>query len=441
MDYDEARQYIEEASQYGMVLGLSSIQNLLSRLSNPQNKLSFIHIAGTNGKGSTGAFLNEILRTAGIKTGRYVSPALFSYEERIQISDKEKTEYISKWNVAKWVSAIAFAIEEMVESGLPHPTPFEIETAMAFMEFAEQGCQLVVLETGLGGRLDATNVIKTGVCQVFTAISRDHMGILGESLGEIAKEKAGIIKKGVPVISWQQEPEAKGILEETASEKECAFREADFSKLFVEEAGLSGTRFVYKGETYKTTLLGENQPKNAAVAIEAVKELQKQGFSIMEENIKDGIKNAQWKGRFTVISQKPLVIIDGAHNEAAAQSLAKSLKQYFKTETPETKLIGVVGVFRDKEYDKVLKETLPLMEKAYTLKPEGARGLEAETLKECGRKYCNEVTACESAEEALEKAIEAAKAAEADGLPAAVIVYGSLSFLYKIVEKIEKDNL
>lgn len=434
MNYDEARAYIEEASQYGMVLGLSTMKNLLARLGNPQNKLSFVHIAGTNGKGSTGAFLNEILRTAGIKTGRYVSPALFSYEERIQISDKAGTEYISKWNVAKWISAIAFAVEEMVGDGLPHPTPFEMETAMAFMEFEEQGCELVVLETGLGGSLDATNVIKTGVCQVFTAISRDHMAVLGETLTEIAAEKSGIIKKGVPVVSWPQEKEAEAVLAAKAAEKECSFTQADFSSLSVEEMTLAGTRFTYKGETFETGLLGENQPKNAAVAIETAHELKKQGFSIDEKAVQTGIKNTQWKGRFTIVSEKPLVIIDGAHNEAAAQSLAKSLKQYFK-DGKERKLIGVAGVFRDKEYDKVLKETLPLMEKVYTLKPDGPRGLEAETLAACGRSYCKEVTACQSAEEALRNAMKAAKAAGEDTV---IIVYGSLSFLYKITENIQR---
>lgn len=422
MNYEEARKYIEEAGQYGMVLGLSTMQNLLARLGNPQDRLLFVHIAGTNGKGSTGAFLNEILRTAGIKTGRYVSPALFSYEERIQTSDKEGISYISKWNVVKWLSAVAFAVEEMTAAGLPHPTAFEIETAMAFLEFEAQGCELVILETGLGGRLDATNVIKTGVCQVFTAISRDHTQILGETISEIAAEKAGIMKKGVSSVSWPQEKEAKRVLEKKAKELGSSFLEADFSCLFVQERTLKKTCFTYKGEAFEISLLGENQPKNAAVALEAAWELKRQGFAITKEAVWQGMKTAQWPGRFTVISWQPMVVIDGAHNEAAARSLAESLKEYF----PGKRLIGVVGMFKDKEYDKVLKETLPLMEQVYTIKPAGPRGLPASVLAECGRQYCRRTKDCDSVREAVSKALEAGGEA--------VIVYGSLSFLHEAAE-------
>jgi dihydrofolate synthase/folylpolyglutamate synthase len=430
MNYSEARQYIEKAGQYGMVLGLTTMQSLLSRLGNPQKELSFIHIAGTNGKGSVGAFLSEILAASGIKTGRYVSPALFSYEERIQINDKTGTSLISKEQVAKWLTVIQSVTEEMVEEGKAHPTPFEIETAMAFLEFQEQDCELVVLETGLGGRLDATNVIDTGVCQVFTAISRDHMQFLGEKLSQIAEEKAGIIKPGVPVVSWQQEPEAAAVLENKAKALDCPMYQVDFSKLSVEEMTLTETRFTYRGEHFSTGLLGENQPKNAAVAIEAAKVLSKKGYPVTREAVKAGIKNAKWLGRFSVISQNPLIVIDGAHNEAAAKSLATSLKVYF----PDKRLIAVVGMFRDKEYDKVLYETLPLMSEAYTIKPFGERGLEAELLADCGKNYCKKVTACKSVGEAFEKAKKAAQVAIKAEKGAAVIVYGSLSFLHEILD-------
>lgn len=427
MNYDEARQYIEDAKKYGMVLGLSTMQNLLARLGNPQDKLQFVHIAGTNGKGSVGAFLNEILRAAGIKTGRYISPALFSYEERIQISDEKGTEYISKWNVAKWMSAIEFAVLEMIKDGFPHPTPFELETAMAFLEFEDRGCELVLLETGLGGRLDATNVIKTGVCQIFTAISRDHMQFLGESLTEITLEKAGIIKKGIPSVSWPQEPEVKKVLLNRAGELDSELIWADFDKLSVEEMTLEKTVFSYKGERFETALLGENQPGNAAVAIEAARLLERQGYRIGKEAVCEGIRRAQWMGRFTVISKEPLLIIDGAHNEGAAQSLARSLKIYF----PGKKLIGIVGMFKDKEYDKVLKETLPFMKKVYTLKPEGERGLLSEELSACAKKYCQEVTTCQSAKEALKKAMQENED------KTAMIAYGSLSFLHEITQIIQ----
>lgn len=430
MDYEEARQYIDKAGKYGMVLGLSGIRKLLMRLGSPQDELSFVHIAGTNGKGSVGAFLHCILAAAGMKAGRYASPAVFCYEEKIQIADKGRISYISKEAVARWMEKIRAAIEEMQKEGLPHPTPFEMETAMAFLEFQAQGCQLVVLETGLGGRLDATNVITTGICQVLTAISRDHMQFLGESLAEIASEKAGIIKKGVPVVSWPQEPEAKEAVLQKTEEMGCCFREVSFPELSIEEMSLAKTYFLYKGERFETALLGENQPKNAALAIEAAWELKRQGYPISRAAIGEGLKNAQWPGRFTLISKEPPVVMDGCHNEVAAKSLAKSLNIYFSGK----RLIGVVGMFRDKEYDKVLRETLPLMEKAYTLQPEGARGLEASVLAECGKQYCKEVIACESIQEAF---LRAYTEAEAKKQEMAVIVYGSLSFLHEILNIME----
>lgn len=422
MNYEEARQYIRDAQQYGMVLGLSTMQNLLARLGNPQDKLKFVHIAGTNGKGSVGAFLNGILRIAGIKTGRYISPALFSYEERIQISDEKGMEYISKWNVAKWMSAIEFAVTEMTAEGLPHPTPFELETAMAFMEFEAQGCELVLLETGLGGRQDATNVIRTGLCQIFTAISRDHMQFLGETLPEIAKEKAGIMKPFVPSVTCPQAAQVAELLSRQAQELGSELIQVDAAALSIKEISLEKTVFTYRGERFETALLGENQPGNAAVAIEAAWLLEKQGCPIGKEAVHEGIKRAQWPGRFTVVSREPLIIIDGAHNEAAAKSLACSIKSCL----PGKKLTAIVGIFKDKEYDKVLKETLPLIERVYTIKPEGERGLPAEELCVCAEKYCKEATACQSVKEALGKAIQESEE------ETAILVYGSLSFLHEI---------
>ncbi len=429
MDYKEARQYIDEAGKYGMVLGLSGMRELLLRLGNPQDEVSFVHIAGTNGKGSVGAFLYEILLSAGVNTGRYVSPGVFSYEEKIQTGKDKESFCISQEAVGRWIGRIKEAIEEMEREGLLHPTPFEIETAMAFLEFKSQGCRLAVLETGLGGRLDATNIIRTGVCQVITVISRDHMKFLGESLAEIALEKAGIIKKGIPVISWPQEKEAKDVVAGRAKEMGSQFYEASFSELSIERMELCGTCFTYKGESFETALLGENQPKNAAVAIETAWELQRQGFPITREAIREGVRKARWPGRFTVISKEPPAFMDGAHNEGAARSLAESLKAYFEGK----RLIGVIGMFKDKEYDKVLKETLPLMERAYTLKPEGPRGLDAFILAECGKKYCKEVFLCQNAKEAFSKALEAAESINKAGQEAVVIVYGSLSFLHEIV--------
>ncbi len=444
MNYIEAMEYMNSVSQYGSVLGLENTKKLLERLGNPQVKLSFVHVAGTNGKGSVCTYVTEILTDAGYRVGRYISPTIFEYRERIQVIDtatssdetmqaRTNPTYISEEQVAKHLTLIKAVIEEMTTEGLPHPTPFEIETAMAFLEFVEAGCDMVVLEVGMGGRLDSTNVITTVDCAVLTSISMDHMGFLGNTLEEIASEKAGIIKKDFKVVSYDQCESVRNVIEKKASKENATVTFADFSKITDIRYDLTGTSFHYESSrlseplSLKTPLLGENQPKNAAVAIEAALSLKEAGYHISLSNIINGIGSAKWRGRLDIVSQNPLVFVDGAHNYDAALSLQKSMDIYFR----DKKVIAVVGMFADKEYDKVLSVTLDKAEQVFTLKPDNPRGLASDVMAEYALKYCNQVTDAKTAVNALELAI---KENDKDTI---ILCFGSLSFLHEIYKYFE----
>ena len=457
MNYKEAMNYMDFVSQYGSVLGLENTKELLKRLGNPQGKLRFVHVAGTNGKGSVCTYIAEILCMAGYKVGRYISPTIFEYRERIQIINKieskeikqekieeqklkkqkeeitqKKVTYISEENVAKHLTKIKEVIDSMLEDNLPHPTPFEIETAMAFLEFVEQNCQVVVLEVGMGGRLDSTNVIETTDCAVLTSISMDHMGFLGNTLEEIAKEKAGIIKEGIKVVSYAQQIKAKEVIEEESKQKKADLTFVNFSNINMLNYTLSGTIFEYASNRMekiqlKTPLLGENQPKNAITAIEAILSLKELGYQIKTEHIIKGIGNAMWKGRFDIVNQNPLVIVDGAHNYDAALSLQKSMELYLKNK----KIFAIIGMFADKEYDKVCSVTLDRVSEVFTIVPNNPRALQSSILAECAKKYCNHVTDVKELKKALDLALQ--KVTKED----VILCFGSLSFLHEIYEYFE----
>lgn len=461
MNYNESMEYMNSVNQYGSVLGLENTKELLKRLGNPQGKLRFVHVAGTNGKGSVCTYITRILVDAGYCVGRYISPTIFEYRERIQVISKTSSAnsicntemttstnsaYISEEQVAKHLTLIKDTIETMTAENLPHPTPFEIETAMAFLEFVEAGCDIVVLEVGMGGRLDSTNVITSVDCAVLASISMDHMGFLGNTLEEIAAEKAGIIKNHFKVVSYDQNESVRNVIQEKCTLENAMVRFADFSQITDINYDLTGTKFCYENNRIKklfladmlenesknstsspklhlhTPLLGENQPKNAAVAVEVALCLKESGYHISIENIINGIHSARWKGRLDIVNQNPLVFVDGAHNYDAALSLKKSMDIYFK----DKKVIAVIGMFADKEYDKVLSVTLDKAEKVFTLKPNNPRGLASETMAEYASKYCNHVIDAKTAINALELAL---KEADNDSI---VLCFGSLSFLHEI---------
>lgn len=446
MTYQEAMLYIDASGKYGSVLGLENIKKLLEKLRNPQEQLNMIHIAGTNGKGSTASYISHILAAAGYKIGRYISPVIFEYRECIQIvelnADTITTNYISEQEVANQVQKIKIAIDEMLEEGDTHPTTFEIETVMSFLYFLEQDCQVVVLEVGMGGRLDATNVIKNSLCSVLTSISMDHMQFLGETLEKITIEKAGIFKESGLAVCYDYQKDKIGKKEEgeiisktidsIAKEKESNLIYADFSKIKNEIHSLDGITFSYKEyDDIKLNLLGENQVKNAALAVEVIEQLNqyhKLQKNITKEHIYQGLERTQWKGRFSVVSKEPLMIVDGAHNEGAAKSLLHSLELYLQRQ----KCIFVIGVFADKEYDKVLQITSEKADTIITIRSNHVRALSSEELADCAKKYCNHVIDGKTVKNGLQIACEISKEQP-------IITFGSLSFIKEVYEFIDEN--
>ncbi len=436
MTYEEASGFLKISERYGSVLGLESMKALLERLGNPQDRLKFVHIAGTNGKGSTAAFIAGILAAAGYRVGRYVSPSVFSYFEKIQIScresSKEKnppvaTKYIGKTEIGDFMGKIKQACDTMRLDGLEHPTVFEMETAMAMLYFLREKCDLAVLEVGLGGKRDATNVITTAVCSVITSVSMDHMHILGDTLGQIAAEKAGIVKPNIPVVSYDQKAEAVPVIKSAAAVNNAALTIADFNKIDIEAQNLKGTIFSYeKRKHLKISLLGENQVKNAVVAILAIDTLKSAGYSVSEENIRSGLLKTKWRGRFELVKEKPPFIVDGAHNEEAALSLGKNINIYFNNR----RILFIMGVLADKDYDAVLKYTGNYAERIFTVTPNNIRGLKSEKLAEAAGKYCGQVVDAGTVSRAVRLACETA------GKEDVIIAFGSLSYLKEVYDEL-----
>ena len=426
MNYKEARVYLDEVSKYGSVLGLESMRELLRRLGDPQNELKFIHISGTNGKGSVLAYLSTILTGAGYRTGRYISPTLFSYRERIQVDG----EYIEKESLACHVTAIAAAAEDMQKAGLPSPTVFEIETALAFLYFKEKRCDIVTLEVGCGGLLDATNVITTTLMEVIASISMDHTDLLGDTLAKIAAQKAGIIKPDTMVVSAQQKSEAAQVIENTCKEQHCTLQMVDESKISNVHYGAEGQTFSYKTwENVAISLAGSYQIKNAALALEGVEALRKLGYALSDQQVREGLLHTAWRGRFTTLRRDPTVIIDGAHNPAAALELKESLERYFPGKT----LYFVMGMFKDKDYAQVIDLTAPLARHIITVEtPGNPRAMPARELAEAVGKVNPSVEWADSVAHGVEKALAMA------GKEDAVIVFGSLSFLGEAADAVNE---
>lgn len=426
MNYKEARVYLDEVSKYGSVLGLESMRELLHRLGDPQNELKFIHISGTNGKGSVLAYLSTILSGAGYRTGRYISPTLFSYRERIQVDG----EYIEKESLACHVTAIAAAAEDMQKAGLPSPTVFEIETALAFLYFKEKRCDIVTLEVGCGGLLDATNVITTTLMEVIASISMDHTDLLGDTLAKIAAQKAGIIKPDTMVVSAQQKSEAAQVIEDTCKEQHCTLQMVDESKISNVHYGVDGQTFSYKTwENVAISLAGSYQIKNAALALEGVEALRKLGYALSDQQVREGLLHTAWRGRFTTLRRDPTVIIDGAHNPAAALELKESLERYFPGKT----LYFVMGMFKDKDYAQVIDLTAPLARHIITVEtPGNPRAMPARELAEAVGKVNPSVEWADSVAHGVEKALAMA------GKEDAVIVFGSLSFLGEAADAVNE---
>ena len=427
MNYQECRAYIDDSAKYGSVLGLDNMKEMLDRLDNPQDEVPFVHVAGTNGKGSVIAYLYTTLTRAGYRVGRYISPTLYSYRERLEVAG----EQISREAFARHVTRISQAIDEMTEAGLNHPTPFEIETAAAFLYFKEENCDLVLLETGMGGNLDATNIIKNTKLAVLVSISMDHMSFLGNTLEEITQKKAGIIKAGCEAVTTRQKPEAMQVIAETCKKLGVSCTVSDPDQAVLEKESIFGQSFSYKGEKFNISLAGVYQKENAVLALEALEILDELGWHTTMEQRKDGLFHTSWKGRFTVICQKPLFIVDGAHNAGAADKMEESIRHYFKGK----RLIYIMGVFADKEYRTVLEKTAHFAEKIYTLEtPNNPRALPAKELAEAAREFNPNTESTKSIQDAVERAFACAGEDE----NSVILAFGSLSFIGELTKIVEE---
>lgn len=420
MDYQQSRAYIKDAEQYaGGALDLTNIKELMKRLGNPQDQLKYIHVAGTNGKGSVIAYLYTTLMKAGYHVGRYISPSVYSYREKIETEGKP----ISREKFAEQTTRVAAVIEEMTAEGLAHPTPFEIETAVAFLFFAEEKCDPVILEVGMGGITDATNLITTTELAVLVPISMDHQSFLGNTISEIAEKKAGIIKPGSSVVTIGQETEALEVIKKTGAEAGADVCVADVSEAEVLEADFTGQRFCYKGEEYTLSLAGSYQTENAVLALEALRILDERGYHTTLEQRKEGLWATHWNGRLTIIHKDPLFIVDGAHNPAAADMLEDSVRKYFK----DRRLFFIMGVFKDKDYPYIIRKLCPYAEQILAIEtPDNPRALPAEELAKAIRPYNANVWAEKNIPRAVEELFEMA------GKDDVILSFGSLSFIGEI---------
>ena len=422
MNYREAMEYAEQTSRYGISPGLDSIRELCRRIGEPQKELKYVHVAGTNGKGSVSAYAASVLKCGGYRVGRYLSPALFDYREEIQVNNR----YITQKALCRGMELLKAACDGMAADGLPHPTAFEIKTALAFWYFKESKCDIVVLETGMGGLLDATNVVEKTCVAVLTSISRDHMRFLGNTLPEIAAQKAGILKAGCSVVSAAQCPGVMEVIAEKAAALDCPLVIADESKASHVRYGLEKQRFDYGGwKGMEITLGGQYQIGNAIVALEALRSLACRGFPVTETQLRRGMTEARWPGRFTVVGKKPYFIVDGAHDEDGARRLAESVKFYF----PDKRVLYIMGMLKDKEYEKVIAVTHALADQIITVTPpHNARALPAYELAQAAAKVHENVTAADSLEEAVEMSRLLA------GKEDVILAFGSLSFLGRLME-------
>ncbi|MBC2582868.1 folylpolyglutamate synthase/dihydrofolate synthase family protein [Clostridium sp. DJ247] len=399
MNYEETMEYITNTARFGSNLGLSRTEKILELLGNPHKKLKCIHIAGTNGKGSTTSMLSKILKTAGFKVGMYTSPYIEVFEERIQINEKN----IPKEELSKAVTEVSKAVEKVIELGYDHPTEFEIITCTMFHYFLKEKVDFAVVEVGLGGRLDSTNVMpsfsdveKGGViASVITSISYDHTNILGDTLENIAYEKAGIIKNGIPVIMYPQEKEAEAVIEKVCIERncklikvphDCIIYEKDFDKI-----SKKSNRYIqkFKLKTYENTydielsLLGLHQLMNCATSVFAIEEIITQGVNITKDHIISALAEVKWIGRLEVMKNKPLVVIDGAHNIDGIKKLKENVRNYFEYNN----MILILGILADKEVEKMIEIIVPMAKRVIAVTPNNERAQSSEKLKNIIDKY------------------------------------------------------
>ncbi len=398
MNYSEAIEYIHSVNWMFCNPGLSRVEKLCHELGDPQDHLKFIHVAGTNGKGSFCAMTDSILRKAGYKVGLFTSPYIVEFNERMRVNG----ENISDGELCELVDLIKPIADKMEDK----PTEFELITALAFLYFARHKCDIVVLECGLGGRLDATNVIKTPILSVITGIALDHTSILGDTVEKIAAEKAGIIKENVPVLWCGKDEGAEKVISEKAAEVGAPMLKIDRSTLHINQMTLGGTDFDFgERKNILLSLLGTYQPENASNVLTAIDILKNNGFEIPEESIYDGMKSVKWQARFEIISREPLIIADGGHNPEGIDSAVSSIKAYFG----ENRVGIITGVMADKDYNYMASRIASVAEKVFCLTPDNPRALKADKYAEVFEAFGVEAVACDSVDDAVSSAIKWAK--------------------------------
>lgn len=426
MDFLEAQNYLEKVrSQKGIVLGLDTMRHLMAKLNNPQDKVKFIQVAGTNGKGSTAAYLTSILSEAGIKVGRYTSPAVFSSTEQYFACGS----CISESEYAKGMTAVAEAAASLDGET---PTAFEQETALAFWYFAKKGCELAILEAGLGGDMDATNIVTTTVCSIITSISMDHCRILGNKISEIAAHKAGIIKPGAPVICIEQKEDAMEPIRAAAKAADTPLYEVhrdEVRQIFSDKR--ESIVFFREFENLHLKMLGSCQPENAALAVQAASVLSR-SYPIEKKHIYDGIEKTRWGGRFELHSGSPDIILDGAHNPDGIRRLRESVNQMFGA----LPICYVCGVLADKDYEKEIEILFGRASNVFTVTPPSPRAMKSTDLKVAIKERFPQlkVTSFDS-EDGIEKAMEAAVSQNNP-----VVVCGTLTILARVKEWMNCNN-
>ncbi|MGM9584306.1 MAG: bifunctional folylpolyglutamate synthase/dihydrofolate synthase [Faecousia sp.] len=409
MNAEQAIAYIHSVCWKGSIPGLERTQTLLKLMGNPERKLKFVHIAGTNGKGSTAAMTASILRKAGYRTGLYTSPYIYRFHERMQvdgveISDEELAE------VTEFVKPLA---DSMAES----PTEFELVSCIAFEYFHRKKCDIVVLEVGMGGALDSTNVIETPEVAVITNIGLDHTEYLGDTVEKIAQTKAGIFKQGGHAVVYRGAPSVEAVFERVCREKNVSLKKADFDSLRLKRHTLEGQVFDCGARTdLVLPLLGDHQLHNAAVVLAIADTLIEEGWKISEENIREGIRDVRWPGRFDIVSRDPLFIIDGGHNPQCIEALVKNIRDYLAGR----RVIALTGVLADKDYADMYQPVMPLVEQFVCITPPNPRKLEAGLLARYLRDAGAQATACDTVEAGVDLAM---KLAGKDGV---VLCFGSL---------------
>ncbi len=455
MNYIEAMDFLEETKKYGSQLGLTSIRNLMAELGNVQDEIPLVHIGGTNGKGSVGAMLSQVLTESGYKVGRFCTPDVFAYEDEFQMNGIN----IEKDRLAQLFTKVKEACDKLTSQGKPHPTRFEVETAAAFLWFYEEQCDIALLEVGMGGETDATNLIKRPFVSVLTSISMDHIRFLGNSLGEIATVKSGIIKPQVPIVTMEQKPEAFARIEKKAKEMqaELIVAKADQAQQITQKNG----RYVFEWNVpdyvhkekeavectekimldkqdnefrkmqqeihINLSLCGAFQVENAICVLNVLQILQKKYPKITKETIQHGLAHTTWHGRMEQLGAEPDFYLDGAHNEDAVRKLRKTLDEGF----PDRRIVYIMGVLADKDYEKMIQMMFRPGDHVYTVTPKNPRALDGKELEKQLLEQKIDARYCENVQDAVLYALRDAQAGDM------ILAFGSLSYLRNVREAYE----